>query len=116
MTVLVIPDPQPCRLEPKTSFAAIRHLLHAATMPVAVYVRRLMRCQLISSVRHPFGESLGFGDRAYLAEPGDDTALVPIPGRGRGSGQRVRCQNSCRACDLGFYPRRSCSFACSISS
>jgi hypothetical protein len=25
----------------------------------------------------------------------------------------VACQNSCRAPDLGFYPRRSCSFASS---
>ena len=24
------------------------------------------------------------------------------------------CQNSCRASDLGFYPRHSCSFASSI--
>ena len=29
---------------------------------------------------------------------------------------RVACQNSCRASDLGFYPRQSCSFASSICS
>ena len=29
---------------------------------------------------------------------------------------RVACQNSCRAPDLGFYPRRSCSFASSTCS
>ena len=28
----------------------------------------------------------------------------------------VACQNSCRAPDLGFYPRRSCSFASSTCS
>jgi hypothetical protein len=28
----------------------------------------------------------------------------------------VACQNSCRAPDLGFYPRRTCSFASSTCS
>jgi hypothetical protein len=41
------------------------------------------------------------------------------PGRNCGAGTRsqgqpVVCQNSIRAPDLGFYPRRSCSFASSI--
>jgi hypothetical protein len=37
-----------------------------------------------------------------------DPGLGPAPGP-------VACQNSCRASDLGFYPRRSCSFAGTVA-
>jgi hypothetical protein len=49
------------------------------------------------------------GPAAALLDQGDQLAR----GKGRGVRERaepVGCQNSCRASDLGFYPRRSCSF------
>jgi hypothetical protein len=42
---------------------------------------------------------------ALLADAGIEVVKIP-----------VACQNSCRAPDLGFYPRRSCSFASSTCS
>jgi hypothetical protein len=48
---------------------------------------------------------------------GEDTiAWCTTSGVSSSRCQRVRCQNSCRASDLGFYPRRSCSLASSICS
>jgi len=50
-------------------------------------------------------------DQVIADSPSEDRPCSPV-----GVLEPAACQNPCRASDLGFYPRRSCSFASSISS
>ena len=95
----VIGDPCPVRLD-------VRRPVLDGPVPARFKERH---CYGPDEVRHLIGPYTAYlcSHAASLSSGAADSIRFIRP---------VACQNSCRASDLGFYPRHSCSFASSICS